>query len=272
MSSRTVLITGAAGGLGRSAAERMALLGWQVFAADLDEEALAALGENPNITPVHVDVTDAGSVKRMCDEIIDQVDHLDGVVNFAGVIGVGSVIEVDEATLKRVIDINLFGTYRVNKAVFGLVKVCKGRIINISSETGWQTAAPFNGPYAMSKHALEAYTDSLRREVCLFDVKVIKVQPGPFRTQMTGGVVSAFERAANASIYFGDVLRKMAPMVAKATSGGSDPSVLSRVIEQALTTRHPKSTYSVRPGRDRVFLEKLPVSWADRIYKKVLQS
>lgn len=68
----------------------------------------------------------------------------------------------------------------------------KGRIVNISSETGWMSGGPFNGAYASSKHAIEAYSDSLRRELALLDMPVIKIQAGPFKTDMVKSIESNF--------------------------------------------------------------------------------
>ena len=267
---RSVLITGAGGGLGRNAAERLATKGWLVFAADYNQKALDAIPSNSNIVPIVVDVCDQSSVDRLKETLENRTDRLDGVVNFAGILGVGSVIEIDEADLRRVYDVNVLGTYRINKACFELVKSCQGRIINISSETGWQSAAPFNGPYAMSKHAIEAYSDALRRELALFGVRVIKIQPGPFETNMTGGVKDRFEQVADNSIYFGDVIRKLVPFAVKETQDAHDPAILSAVIEKALTAANPKPAYSVKPAPSRSFLEKLPVRWADYLYKRTL--
>ncbi len=115
------------------------------------------------------------------------VDGLDGVVNFAGILAVGSSSRSKE-TCAACSTSTCMGTVRVNRALFPLVLARKGRIVNISSETGWQSGMPFNGPYAMSKHAIEAYSDSLRRELMFLGVQVIKIQPGPFRTAMVAGI------------------------------------------------------------------------------------
>jgi NAD(P)-dependent dehydrogenase (short-subunit alcohol dehydrogenase family) len=84
------------------------------------------------------------------------------------------MVEMDEAVMKRVLDVNVMGTFRVNKAFFPLIKARRGRILNISSETGWQSGGPFDGAYASSKHCIEAYSDSLRRELALLDAAANK--------------------------------------------------------------------------------------------------
>ena len=206
---KTVFITGAAGGLGASATRHLAERNWHVFAADFDEEALREIGKESNVTGVALDVTDPASVEAARALVAESCDGLDGIVNFAGILAVGSVIEIESETIRRVLDVNVMGTVRVNHALFPLVLARKGRIINISSETGWQSGMPFNGAYAMSKHAIEAYSDSLRRELMFLDVPVIKIQPGPFRTAMVAGIERGFTRAAEASTYFKEMLMRL---------------------------------------------------------------
>jgi len=168
-------------------------------------------------------------------------------------------------------DVNVMGTYRVNKAFFPLVGPARGRIVNISSETGWQSAAPYNGPYAMSKHAIEAYSDALRRELALLGVKVIKIQPGPFKTDMVRGIESAFDQAESETDNFAKVIRAFKTLAGKTWTSAHDPDILAQVIEKALTIKNPKPAYSVKPDRMRSALEKLPVRAADKVYLTLLR-
>jgi NAD(P)-dependent dehydrogenase (short-subunit alcohol dehydrogenase family) len=267
MKAKTVFITGAAGGLGASAARYLAERSWQVFAADSDEAALRRIAEKPNVTAVHLDVTAPASVEAVRGIVAAACDGLDGVVNFAGILAVGSVIEIDSETIRRVLDVNVMGTVRVNQALFPLVLARKGRIVNVSSETGWQSGMPFNGAYAMSKHAIEAYSDSLRRELMFLDVPVIKIQPGPFRTAMVSGIEPAFTRAAEASTYFKDMLNRIKQLTLKEESKAHDPALLAEVVHRALTTRHPRPAYSVKPDLQRSALSLLPARVADALLK-----
>lgn len=265
----TAFVSGAAGGLGRATTAHLAASGWRVVAGDLPGPALDALAELPGVTPVPCDVTDPDSVAAAAAAVPD--DGLDGVVTFAGVLRVGSLAEVPEDDLHLVLDVNVLGTYRVVRALFDRVVARRGRIVVISSETGWQTAAPFNGPYAVSKHAVEAYADALRREAALLGVHVTKVQPGPFRTDMVGGIGAAFERAADVSTHFGPLLRRMGPRAAGEARRASDPQVLAEAVHHALTTDRPRPAWSVRPDRLRSALERLPTRVVDRLLVTVLR-
>lgn len=270
MQRKTVFITGAAGGLGGSAARCLAGRDWHVFAADFDETALRAIGSVANVTTVTLDVTDPASVEAARALVAASCDGLDGVVNFAGILAVGSLVEIEMEALRRVLDVNVMGTARVNRALFPLVLARKGRIVNISSETGWQSGMPFNGAYAMSKHAIEAYSDSLRRELMFLGVPVIKIQPGPFRTAMVAGIEQSFMRATEASTYFKDMLTRLQRLTAKEQAKAHDPALLADVVHTALTTRYPRPAYSVKPDAQRAALSLLPARAADALLRLAL--
>ncbi|MEM9730036.1 MAG: SDR family NAD(P)-dependent oxidoreductase [Myxococcota bacterium] len=267
---RSVLITGAGGGLGRALVARLSEHGWKVFAADIDEGTIPR-GEVDEVVPLTVDVTNADSVEQGVAAIARQTRQLDAVVNFAGVMGLGSLTDIPEERLGRILDINVLGTYRVNKACRPLLVEARGRIVNISSETGWQTTAPFNGPYAMSKYAIEAYSHALRREMALLGVKVITVQPGPFKTDMVRGIEPAFTLAEAETPRFATVLRKLKSLASKQINTANDPEVLAEAIERALNVKRPKAVYSVRPDRMRSTLDRLPLRAQDQVYLALLR-
>ncbi len=265
---KSALITGGTGGFGLALTRHLVQQGWQVFAADCDTAGLEALKNREGVTPVFIDVTRTDSVEAAFESIRKEVNQLDAVINFAGILRVGALVEIDEATLRQVIDINLLGTYRVNKTFFPLLR--HGRIVNVSSETGWHTASPFNGPYAMSKYGIEAYSDALRRELSIYNIPVIKIQPGPFRTSMVANTVDGFRQAAKSSQLYKKQLEYFGELVFEANKKAGDPAYLSEVIYQALTAKKPKAAYSVKADPSRSFLEYLPIRVSDGIFKKIL--
>jgi NAD(P)-dependent dehydrogenase (short-subunit alcohol dehydrogenase family) len=196
------------------------------------------------------------------------VQQLDAVINFAGILRVGPMIEMDEKVVQQVLDINLMGTWRVNKVFFPLLK--HGRIVNVSSETGWHTASPFNGAYAMSKYGIEAYSDALRRELSIFNIPVIKIQPGPFKTSMVAATVDGFYTAAKNSEHYQSQLKHFGDLVDEANQKAADPALLASVIYDALMVKKPKTVYSVKADPGRSFLEWLPIRISDSIFKKIL--
>lgn len=256
-----VFVSGAAGGLGGATVRHLSARGWEVVAGDLPGPRLEELGRAPGVTAVPLDVTDPDGVEAAVRAVPD--GSLSAVVTFAGILRVGSVAEIPEADMRGIVDVNVLGTYRVVRALFDRLVETGGRVIVISSETGWQTAAPFNGPYALTKHAVEAYADALRREAALLGVDVVKIQPGPFRTEMTAGIERAFEEAAARSTHFPRLLARLGPRAAASARDAADPAVLARVIEEALTAERPRRAYSVRPDRARSLLEWLPTRLTD---------
>lgn len=271
MTKKTAFVTGAGGGLGHATVERLLANGWKVFAADISKDLLRTSMHDPDVVPVIIDVTDQESIDSAYDAVASQTDRLDGIVNFAGVIGVGSLTDIPEERLARILDVNVMGTYRVNKTFLPLVEAARGRIVNLSSETGWQSAAPFNGPYAMSKHAIEAYSTALRRELALLGIKVVTIQPGAFRTDMVAGIEKAFTAAEAETPKFAPVLRKLKALAGKEIESARDPDILAQVIDTALTAKRPKPVYSVKPDKLRSTLEVLPLRAIDQLYVAVLR-
>lgn len=259
MSTRDVLVTGAGRGLGAATTSRLVAAGRRVFAADLVPPPAT-----DGVVPVRLDVTDQASVDAAVQTVSESADGLGAVVHFAGLLRVGSVAEVPTDVVAEVLEVNVLGVQRVTRAFLPLLEAARGRVVVVSSETGVQTAAPFNGVYAMSKHAVEAYADALRRELVHVGVPVVKVQPGPFRTQMVDGGVAQFEAAARESERFGDVLRGFARHMPRELAKAHDPALLAEVVLGALTEERPRPAYLVHPDRTRMLLERLPVRAADK--------
>jgi NAD(P)-dependent dehydrogenase (short-subunit alcohol dehydrogenase family) len=268
--TKTVLMTGGTGGLGGATRDLLLANNCQVIVADINREALDEIEDRDGVVTVFADVTDSASMESALSAVMRRTDRLDAVINFAGVLAVGSMLEIEETTLQRLIEVNLMGTYRTNRVFFPLVQKGRGRIINISSETGWQSAAPFNGAYALSKHAIEAYSDALRRELAFYDIPVIKIQPGPFRSEMSGSIESNFQKAANSSTLFADILTGLMPLAVREGQQARDPAIVAAAVLKALTVKHPKAAYSVKPALSRSFLEMLPTRLVDWLLKQVL--
>jgi len=267
---KKVIITGAAGGLGSATAKYFAAQNWMVFATDCDREALARLENVPNVIPMFMDVGSTDSVGAAYQQIGRQTESLDGIVNMAGVMEVGSMVEVEESAVLHLLNINALGMFRVNRIFLPMILKGSGRIINISSETGWESGGPFNGIYSMSKHAVEAYSDSLRRELMLLGIKVVKIQPGPFKTSMVTTTKQLFIDAAQKSNFFKAQLSFITGMMDAEWEKANPPEIMARVTYRAMTTKNPKINYSVRPDPQRAFLEKLPTKWSDGLFKMIL--
>ncbi len=267
------LFTGATGGLGETCVKAIAATGrWTVFAAGTNGSALARLGKIGGIVPVPMDVTSGESVENARAVIAALTSALDAVVHFAGLTAFTSLVEGDAVgDVERLLAVNVTGAARVNRAFFEMILKGKGRIIHCSSEVGWMTPQPFAGPYVLSKHALEAYNDSLRRELMFLNVPVIKIQPGSFETRITRQTQEGFDRALEKTRYYRDVLTRMRPMMDLELRQKNDPSRLAGTVLRAMESARPHLKYRVGTGRLLLFLEFLPEAWVDALYRGMMR-
>lgn len=182
-SNRAILVTGASTGLGRMLAESLASKGYFVYAGARKDKDLAALNAIENIQSVRLDVTVQSEINAAVQKVTDGKRGLYAIVNNAGVGLMAPLIELDEKDLDFIFDVNVYGPYRITKAFAPLLIESKGRVVNIGSIAGVQTRT-FYGPYSMTKHALEAFTDALAIELARFDIKVSIVDPGGFNSNI----------------------------------------------------------------------------------------
>ena len=189
---KAVVITGASSGLGFALAYRLASQNDHVVAVDNDENGLRRLARllpEHSLTTVACDVTDPKSVRRAAQATVEAVGSIDAILNFAGVIKGGPLVEMDDADLALVMSVNVVGTCLINKHFFPLIKPGPAaKIVNVASEVSKaRISTAFNAPYTMSKLAVEAYSDSLRQELSLLrnPIAVTVVQAGAFKTPLT---------------------------------------------------------------------------------------
>lgn len=252
--ARAVLITGASTGIGAACALGLARHGFRVFAgvrADADGDRLRAGAGEGLLVPVLLDVTDLATIAAVMRLLADatQGAGLAGLVNNAG-IGVAGPLEfIPLDDLRRQLEVNVVGQVAVTQAALPLLRAGRGRVINMSS-IGGRLAQPFLGPYAASKFALEALTDSLRMELRPWGIEVIAIEPGAIRTPIWNKSLAAaddlLERLPpRAHELYGAAMERMRVVARLADEKGSSPETVARAVEQALTARRPKTCYVV---------------------------
>jgi len=257
-SQKAVLITGASTGIGRAAAERLAANGYFVYAGARKENDLAELNQIKNVKAVRLDVTKQEDIDAAVEMIRKEGRGLWGVVNNAGVNVVAPLIEADLSEFQFLFDVNVFGVFRVTKAFAPLVIESKGRIVNISSISGF-LSGPGYGMYAGSKHALEAMTDSLAMEMEFagLGVNVIAVEPGNFASEI--GLTRCKRRLedtdAKPYVYFEEQRQRMLAscrerLKAGVENEGTPPDAVAATIEQALFEENPKERYLIVPEQE----------------------
>ncbi|XP_030603119.1 retinol dehydrogenase 7-like [Archocentrus centrarchus] len=191
-SNRYVYITGCDSGFGNLLAQHLDKQGFRVIASCFTERGEEDLKKScsSNLTTTHLDVRSQDSIAKVAAMIRDTVGArgLWAVVNNAGV-SVPSA-HCDWLTLddyKSMLDVNLNGVIGVTLSVLPLIKKARGRVVNVASVLGRISAS--GGPYTVSKFGVEAFNDSLRINMAPFGVKVLCIEPGFFKTQMTSSEV-----------------------------------------------------------------------------------
>jgi NAD(P)-dependent dehydrogenase (short-subunit alcohol dehydrogenase family) len=264
-----IVVTGASTGMGASAARELARRGFHVLAGVRRErDAPRATG----IEPVLLDITEPGQVAALAARVAADERPLRAVVNNAGIQVNGPVEALPMAQWRRVFEVNLFGHVAVTQALLPALLRSRGRVVNISS-IGGKAAMPTYGAYAGAKFALEAVSDSLRREVEPLGVQVVVVEPGGVRTEMAArGIATANDLAAGMTPEqterYGGLVRAINSLMASGTSSGLSADAAARVIAKAVTARRPRTRYPI--GRDAAVLTRLTRVLPDRALDRVI--
>ncbi len=246
---KAVLITGASSGIGKRTTELLASKGYFVYAGARKQADLDALNAMKNVEAVRLDVTFQDDIDKAVVQITKAGRGLYGVVNNAGVVVLGPLVELEEENLSFQFDVNVYGPYRITKAFFPLLKKSHGRVVNISSISG-VLSAPLLGAYSMSKHAVEAYTDALAGELKKFDIKVAAIEPGNYASKIG---LNAKERAretgqsVEGSLYEEELSGIFNGVGERGDM--ADPVAVSKAVEHALFSATPKARYMVVPNQ-----------------------
>jgi NAD(P)-dependent dehydrogenase (short-subunit alcohol dehydrogenase family) len=267
-----VLVTGASSGIGEACVRRLDAQGYQVFAgvrrAD-DADRLKAAGSE-RLRPLLLDVTDSAGIDRAAETVALAVgDHgLSGLVNNAGIAVGGPLEYITSEELRFQLDVNVVGLHAVTRAFLPLVRQGKGRIVHIGSISG-QLASPFTGPYAASKHAVEALADTLRLELAPEGLHVSVIEPGQVRTPIWDKALAGFA-----------VVTRRIPDEGMARYGtrlkarvAEPPEAVADAVMHALESAEPRTRYVVgRDARVRLTLSRLlPDRLMDAIVLSVMR-
>lgn len=248
---KTVLITGAARGIGKNTSLRLARAGWHVFAgvrkAEDGEALVAELGEaSGKIEPLQLDVTSDADIAAL-DAALPAT--LDAVVNNAGVAIDGPVETLTNERLREQFDINLVGPVAVTRAVLEKIRAGGGRIVFVSSVSG-RISTPWTGAYNSSKFALEGMADALRIELRPWKIPVSLIEPANTDTDMWGTAQQVFDEGVAAmtprerELYGGHMkgVRRTLGMMQKTASPIDG---VAGSIEHAVTAKRPRARYVV---------------------------
>ena len=271
----TAVITGASSGIGYASVARMIQFGWTAFATvrkQRDGDRLRSeLGER--VIPVILDVTDHESIGAAAEQVATKLSGhgLDGLVNVAGVGRMQAVEYISARDLNEIFNINLFGQIAVTQAFLPLLRIARGRIVNITS-VGAHIAIPFGSLINASKSAFNMFSDTLRLELHPFGIHVSAIEPGAIRTpavkKTLGDVEGVIRSLPPAGVeQYAEMLRGFARRAYSREMNGSPPEVVARAVHHALTARVPKTRYRV--GKHARLLTTMAAVLPDRTLDNV---
>lgn len=250
------LITGASTGIGYAITKALIEQGHFVFGSvrkQNDADRLKATF-GANFYPLQFDVTDEAAVKKSVaivkTKIGDQL--LSGLINNAGIAVSGPLMHVPLEDFRMQLDVNVLGVFNVSKAFLPLLGATlpavdhPARIINMSSVSG-RIASPFVGPYAASKFALEAMTHSLRRELLIYGIDVVSIQPGPIKTPIWGKSIKDVEQFSGTD--YEPLKNWIAKRIAKTEETAIPASKVADAVLKALHHPRPKLSYIVAANK-----------------------
>jgi NAD(P)-dependent dehydrogenase (short-subunit alcohol dehydrogenase family) len=247
---RAVLVTGASTGIGRKITEVLAEQGHFVYAGARKQQDIDALNAIDNVQAVRLDVTIQEEIDAAVETVRAGGRGLWGLVNNAGVCCGGPMIEHSDEDVQWLFDVNVFGVYRVTQAFAPMIIESKGRITTIGSIAGI-LSGPFWGPYSMSKHAIEAYTDTLAMELYRFGVGVSVIEPGNYNSELARSAAarrSELTEAQKASPYADWYASEVEETGDR--SHFKEPDEVADAALHALFDESPRLRYMVVPNRE----------------------
>ena len=276
---KNYLITGTSTGIGYDAARFLIEKGARVFGSvrrvEDGEQVQAALGEH--YVPLVFDVTDEVGIETAVSHLKNQIgnDGLAGLVNNAGIAMPGPLRYLPLDALRKQLEVNVVGVTAVTQACLPLLGAVEnaphppGRIVNISSVSG-QIAYPFMGAYAASKHALEALSDAWRRELMLYGIDIILIEPGTVQTPIIEKFKAQIEPYLQTE--YAKIFEPMANEMASRANDNIPVEKISQAIYTALTHPNPRTRYPIpRRWLTGWFAPRyLPDRWFDRLIAKRL--
>lgn len=278
---RSVVVTGASTGIGYATAQLLAREGFHVFAGvrRMDDADRLAEEIGDELTPLVFDVTDPEGVAEAAKDVGQRLGAttLAGLVNNAGIATAGPLLHQPIEEFRRQIEINLVAQVTVVQAFAPLLGADRarsgppGRIVNMSSVAG-RLAAPFLGAYAASKHGLEAVSDSLRRELMLYGIDVVVIEPGSVATPIWDKA-EAMDLSPYMQTDYRDAVTGLLRRALKEGRAGFPPERIAASVLRAMVAPKPPTRIPVVPGRFKNWIVPriLPDRLLDRLIANVMR-
>ena len=251
---KAVLITGASTGIGRNMAETLAKEGFFVYAGARKDKDLAELSALENIMGVRLDVTKQDDIDAAVALIEAEGRGLWGLINNAGVAVFGPLSQTPDEDFHFVFNVNVAGVIRVTRAFAPMIVEQQGRIITTGSIAGILSNAT-TGVYSMSKHAVEAFTDSLAREFAETGVHVSIIEPGSYQSHIRRTTIArGMQKAAEGGVSYTDEQKAFMEQATERELSLPEPDDVSAAALHALSADTPKRRYMVVPNEEEAAL------------------
>ena len=259
---KTVLVTGAYGGMGRATVRLLAERGIHVYALDRRVEAA-----EEHVTPIETDVTSEESVAAAFETVKKTCRRLDAILHFAGIYLLDSLVEMSDESFRRILDVNLRGAFLVNKQFLPLLG--RGsRILITTSELAPLDPLPFTGLYAVTKAALDKYAYSLRMELQLLGISVSVLRAGAVMTDMLGVSTDHLDRFCKSTTLYSCNAARFKRIVDGVEAKHIAPERIAAKCARILQKRHPAFAYAINRNPLLLLLNLLPKRiqlWAIRV-------
>lgn len=276
---RFILITGASSGIGESACHVLLEKGYEIIAgvrSSADAARLKSAG-GTRLHPLMMDVTDESGMQLARDEATKIIGDgaLVAIFNNAGIVVNGAWLYIPIDQWRQQFEVNVIGVIRTTQLFFPLLSKARQpgdthprRVINMGSVSGL-FASPFIAPYAASKYALEALSDSLRRELYMYDIQVVIIEGGNIATPI-------WDKAKRTPSFMGpeydSILEFKEQMIDGLIARGMPLKAINEVIVKTVMDKAVKARYLVRPQKWKFNLIRiLPAKWVDRLIHRNLQ-
>jgi NAD(P)-dependent dehydrogenase (short-subunit alcohol dehydrogenase family) len=256
--NRDVVVTGVSTGIGHATTKVLLSKGFRVFGSvrkQADADRLQTeFGEG--YVPLIMDISDAEAVHQAAQQVGSMIGdrNLVGLVNNAGIVMSGPLLYMRPSEYRRQLEVNMISPLVVIQAFASLLGTDKkrqgptGRIVNMSSSTA-KVVIPLLGAYSSSKCGLEGMSDALRRELMLFGIDLVIIEPGTVNTEMYDKGEKEDLSEFKQTEYWEAVQKFQKFIVTEARTNGLPPERLGEAVHVALTAAKPKSRYAVVPQR-----------------------
>jgi len=236
---KVIFITGISSGFGRESAALLAKCGHTVYGT-----ARTRCDVSGAVNLLIMDLTDRESIRRAVRSVVEREGRIDVLVNNAGMHTGGPVETAPDDHLRAQMETSFMGMVYLTREVLPVMRTAGGGlIINISS-IGGLMGLPFQGFYSAAKFAVEGFSEALRIEVKMFNIKVVVINPGDFRTNNSANRRKFLAHSGAGDPYAGQ-FEKSLSVIESDEAGGNNPLILAKKLSGIIESRNPRHRYII---------------------------